>query len=98
MGCSMARPSVSPMACRWGSASPSCTSLTRTGGRAGEMSGAAPAPVLATVRVRMYQVGFGDCFLLSFEYKNKAERARHILIDFGTRQLATGLNLTDIAK
>ena len=54
-------------------------------------------PVLATVRVRMYQVGFGDCFLLSFEYAGQAEPARHILIDFGTRQLAAGLDLADIA-
>ena len=48
----------------------------------------APPPVLATVRVRMYQVGFGDCFLLSFEYAGQAEPARHVLIDFGTRELA----------
>ena len=40
------------------------------------MSGpATPPPVLATVRVRMYQVGFGDCFLLSFEYGGQAEPA-----------------------
>ena len=38
------------------------------------MSGpAAQPPVLATVRVRMYQVGFGDCFLLSFEYAGQAD-------------------------
>jgi hypothetical protein len=34
---------------------------------------ATPLPVLATVRVRMYQVGFGDCFLLSFEYAGQAD-------------------------
>jgi hypothetical protein len=45
----------------------------------------------------MYQVGFGDCFLLSFEYAGQAEPARHILIDFGTRQLAAGLDLAAIA-
>jgi hypothetical protein len=62
------------------------------------MSGPAnQPPVLATVRVRMYQVGFGDCFLLRFEYAGQAEPARHILIDFGTRQLAAGLNLADVA-
>ena len=61
------------------------------------MSGpAAPPPVLATVRVRMYQVGFGDCFLLSFEYAGQAP-ARHVLIDFGSRQLADGLDLADVA-
>jgi hypothetical protein len=38
------------------------------------MSGpAAPPPVLATVRTRMYQVGFGDCFLVSFEYAGQAD-------------------------
>jgi hypothetical protein len=42
---------------------------------------------LVGVSVRMYQVGFGDCFLLSFEYDgpvvpgNRTER--HMLIDFG---------------
>ena len=62
------------------------------------MSGpAAPSPVLATVRVRMYQVGFGDCFLLSFDYAEPEEPARHILVDFGTRRLAAGLDLADIA-
>ena len=62
------------------------------------MSGpATQPPVLATVRVRMYQVGFGDCFLLRFEYAGQAEPARHILIDFGTRQLAAGLDLADVA-
>jgi len=44
----------------------------------------------------MYQVGFGDCFLLSFEY-TAPEPARHVLIDFGSRRLATGLDLADIA-
>lgn len=33
------------------------------------------------VRVRSYQVGFGDCFLLSFIYKTVE---RHVLIDFGS--------------
>ena len=42
---------------------------------------------LVGVSVRMYQVGFGDCFLLSFEYDgpvapgNRTER--HMLVDFG---------------
>jgi hypothetical protein len=45
------------------------------------------------LRVRMYNVGFGDCFLLSFTYPaplpsatNAADRrpTRHILIDFGS--------------
>jgi beta-lactamase superfamily II metal-dependent hydrolase len=58
----------------------------------------AQSPVLATLRVRMYQVGFGDCFLLSFEYAGQAEPARHMLIDFGTRELAAGLDLADVAS
>ncbi len=39
------------------------------------------------VRVRMYQVGFGDCFLVSVEYDKAfadGRKARHLLIDFGT--------------
>jgi hypothetical protein len=32
-----------------------------------------------------YQVGFGDCFLLSFHYKSA--RDRHVLIDFGSTGL-----------
>lgn len=35
------------------------------------------------VNVRMYDVGHGDCFLLSFRYQRES---RHLLIDFGTRQ------------
>ena len=38
-----------------------------------------------SVEIRAYQVGFGDCFLLTFVYP-KDER-RHILIDFGTTEL-----------
>src|SRR5579863_3041652 len=35
------------------------------------------------VTVRMYNVGFGDCFLLSFCYEPEL-RDQHILIDFGS--------------
>jgi ribonuclease BN (tRNA processing enzyme) len=43
------------------------------------------------VRIRMYQVGFGDCFLLSLEYDaplpdGRAER--HVLIDYGSTRSA----------
>jgi hypothetical protein len=38
-----------------------------------------------SVEIRGYQVGFGDCFLLSFVYSAKDKR--HILIDFGTTEL-----------
>jgi hypothetical protein len=34
------------------------------------------------LRLRSYNVGFGDCFLLSITYEDEA--ARHILIDFGS--------------
>jgi hypothetical protein len=43
------------------------------------------APTEATIRT--YDVGFGDCFLLSFKY---ATRSRHVLIDFGTMSLPEG--------
>lgn len=35
-----------------------------------------------SVKVRSYQVGFGDCFLLTFNYPNNVKK--HILIDFGS--------------
>src|ERR1035441_773487 len=37
----------------------------------------------AKVTVRMYNVGFGDCFLLTFHYAPPLH-AQHILIDFGS--------------
>jgi beta-lactamase superfamily II metal-dependent hydrolase len=37
--------------------------------------------------VRTYDVGFGDCFLLTFHY---ASRDRHVLIDFGSMRLPSG--------
>jgi len=40
------------------------------------------------VELRAYQVGFGDCFLLSFVYSK--EDKRHLLIDFGTTELPKG--------
>ncbi|MBI3893739.1 MAG: hypothetical protein HY303_19645 [Candidatus Wallbacteria bacterium] len=57
--------------------------------------------------IRSYQVGFGDCFLLSFGYGNAAKPTseRHVLIDFGTTKLPRGadkdqmvLIAQDIAK
>ncbi len=60
------------------------------------------------VRVRMYNVGFGDCFLLSFAYDkptpsllepDAARSERHILFDFGTTSKArTRLEPAAIAK
>jgi len=43
----------------------------------------ASAPI--SVEIRAYQVGFGDCFLVSFVYPQ--EKKRHVLIDFGTTAL-----------
>jgi len=39
----------------------------------------------SSVEIRSYQVGFGDCFLLTFVYG--AQDRRHVLIDFGTTAL-----------
>ncbi|MCV3211111.1 hypothetical protein OHD62_31085 [Mesorhizobium sp. YC-39] len=52
-------------------------------------------PVTATIRA--YQMGFGDCFLLSFAYED--ESSRHILIDFGSTGLPdeTKVGLDDVA-
>src|SRR3954452_19267805 len=35
----------------------------------------------SSVTIRMYNVGFGDCFLLTFHY---AKKDRHVLIDYGS--------------
>jgi hypothetical protein len=41
------------------------------------------------IRVREYNVGFGDCFLLTFSYPDNTDR--HVLIDFGsTKKAAKG--------
>jgi hypothetical protein len=40
------------------------------------------------ITIFSYQVGFGDCFLLRFDYGD--EGRRHILIDFGTTKLPPG--------
>ncbi len=45
------------------------------------------APVPVRVRVRMYQVGFGDCFLVTVEYGTSGpdgRAERHILFDLGS--------------
>jgi hypothetical protein len=36
-----------------------------------------------SLTIKTYNVGFGDCFLLTFKY---ASRSRHILIDFGSQR------------
>ena len=40
-----------------------------------------------SLSIRSYDVGFGDCFLLTFHYPN---RDRHVLIDFGSMETPTG--------
>ncbi len=56
----------------------------------------ATAPTKLTIRA--YQVGFGDCFLLTWHYPTKD---RHVLIDFGSnaapKKLSSGL-LERVAK
>src|SRR5262245_40613485 len=39
----------------------------------------------SSIEIRAYQVGFGDCFLVSFVYSK--DDKRHVLIDFGTTEL-----------
>src|SRR3954454_7639214 len=46
-------------------------------------SGLAPS----SVTIRMYNVGFGDCFLLTFHYPKEK---RHMLVDFGTTSAPAG--------
>lgn len=53
------------------------------------------------VRLRTYQVGFGDCLLLTVTYASKLDDGRlerHVLIDFGSReQRPGGPKMRDIA-
>lgn len=49
-----------------------------------------------SVEVRTYQVGFGDCFLVSFVYPKQLKR--HVLIDFGTTQLRKGAKVGEHMK
>ncbi len=54
--------------------------------------------------IRTYQVGFGDCFLLTFDYNagDEKEKQRHVLIDFGSSRMPgkVGMNrrFVEIAK
>ena len=41
------------------------------------------------IEIRQYQVGFGDCYLLSFAYGPRTGK-RHVLVDFGTSELPRG--------
>ncbi len=45
----------------------------------------------------MYNMGFGDCFLLSFTYPRKAKK-RHLLIDFGSTSKPVGKKTLSTAE
>ncbi|HEX5858051.1 MAG TPA: hypothetical protein VFY91_08080 [Microbacterium sp.] len=55
-----------------------------------------------SVRVRTYQVGFGDCFLITVGYRSPladGRRERHLLVDFGAKVLAKGgPTIADVAE
>jgi hypothetical protein len=58
-----------------------------------EKSALASVIMPASLNIRSYQVGFGDCYLLTFNYPEAAnadDRMRHILIDFGSTALPPG--------
>ena len=62
-----------------------------------------PQPSPSTVNVRIYQVGFGDCFLLTFGYASALDdgrKERHVLIDFGSTHWPPGhaLRYPEIAE
>lgn len=52
--------------------------------------------------IRSYQVGFGDCFLVTFHYPDKSDGKpdeRHVLIDFGsTAKPERAPSLADVAQ
>src|SRR2546425_12280960 len=47
------------------------------------------------VTIRSYQVGFGDCFLLTFHY---TQEKRHMLVDFGTNGTPEGNNKAQLLR
>lgn len=49
-----------------------------------------------SVTIFSYQVGFGDCFLLRFNYDG--DRPRHVLIDFGTTGLPDDVERDQMVK
>jgi beta-lactamase superfamily II metal-dependent hydrolase len=61
-----------------------------------EVSSRGGAP--SSVTIRMYNVGFGDCFLLTFHY---ATKSRYMLIDYGSTAAPTGVRpgyMANVAK
>ena len=56
-------------------------------------------PLKTKIRVRMYRVGFGDCFLLSFPSGSRNEDTHtHVLIDFGVHGSANIGTMDSIFK
>jgi hypothetical protein len=50
------------------------------------------------LRIRAYQVGFGDCFLLTFFYpqaKKLSDKERHVLMDFGSTGMTKGVSSSE---
>lgn len=67
------------------------------------MSPAGPTARPQRVSVRAYQVGFGDCFLLSFSYQRAlpdGRNERHVMLDFGSTRWPkhSATRYTDIAQ
>jgi beta-lactamase superfamily II metal-dependent hydrolase len=56
---------------------------------------ASSARAPSSVTIRMYNVGFGDCFLLTFHYEKKE---RHMLIDYGSTAAPKGVRSGYMAK
>ena len=54
-----------------------------------------PSAKPKSVRIRSYNVGFGDCFLLTFVY---ATKQKHVLIDFGSFPKPAGVSMVKIAE
>src|SRR5215216_5037338 len=46
------------------------------------------------IEVRMYNVGFGDCFLLTFTYRD--DSTRHMLMDCGSTKQASNITLAEV--
>src|SRR5688500_18734807 len=52
----------------------------------------------SNLTIRAYQVGFGDCFLLSFSYPKAtrtSDQERHVLIDYGSTCMSSVINDSD---
>jgi hypothetical protein len=57
--------------------------------------GAAVDDAAARLRIRMYRVGLGDCFLLTFHPKTEGEA--HLLVDMGSIGQGDGASMADVA-